>query len=355
MCSKHFCCIVLVCAPFMHHWVCVILIFCWLGEMYGSYICNLVIISCAKFVVIFIPSDLGLMLLFKAPRLSKVAMTFLFWMLMVSDDLIAVIAIRDCPLLKSLSLSLFYVFIICGFFNFISTSLMWLQLNQIQPNPAHPLCRPLVRPLQPNALPPPPQIKRVLYPGQQHPQHPSAHKWQPALPRWVSFTRITEINGTPEAHNHYHQSVFYLFIYFWVKYGNCTQKWSTLLESEQSCCSEKKCRFPVMFLFLNVKAVPKVMTLRDPNLFCCLTHSREKPLLGLVANTWLLLLPVIRFAGQLLHTQALRGLEVFLNEWNHYLETAFCVNPGCFCLILKCVRRAETFKCGNVEENTKLK
>lgn len=209
MCSQDFCCIVFVCAPFMLHWMCVILFLCWLGTMSGSYICNLFRTSHATFGVLFIPSNLGLMLWFKAPQRSKKAKNFLFWLLMVPDDLIAVIAIRDCPLFQSF---LVLHFIFCGFFNFIPTSLMWLQLNQIQPNPAHPLCRPLVRPLQQNVLPPPALIKRVLYPGQQHPLQPSAHQWQLPLPRWV-IHKETVKEWTPEEHQHYHQAFsIYSFI-----------------------------------------------------------------------------------------------------------------------------------------------
>lgn len=144
----------------------------------------LIMVSCAIFGVLLISSDLGLML-WMLPRSPKWLWIFFFWMLSVSNDFIAVITIHYSALFQSLSLSLFYVSIFYGFFHFISTSLMWLQLNQIQPNPAHPLCLPLVRPLQPNVLPLPPQIKRVLYPGQQHPLQPSAHQWQLALPRWV--------------------------------------------------------------------------------------------------------------------------------------------------------------------------
>lgn len=119
------------------------------------------------------------------PEVSKVAMNFLF---LKAVGFRWLYCSHHHPLERFISVFIVFLVLLsifCGFFNFISTSLMWLQLNQIQPNPAHPLCLPLVRPLQPNVLPLPPQIKRVLYPGQQHPLQPSAHQWQLALPRWV--------------------------------------------------------------------------------------------------------------------------------------------------------------------------
>lgn len=135
---------------------------------------------------------------------------------------------------------------------------MWLQLNQIQPNRAHPLCRPLARPRQPNVLPPPAQTKRVLYPGQQHPLQPSAHQWQAALPRWVIHKDHKGQWMDPRGTTTITTSLF-SFIHLFEEWNKRTQKCHTLLESTDQNADlllwEKKCSFSVMFSF-KVKAVP---------------------------------------------------------------------------------------------------
>ncbi len=56
--------------------------------------------------------------------------------------------------------------------------------------------------------------------------------------------------------------------------------------------------------------------------------------------------PVIRFRGQLFfHVGPGRFGQLFsLKIWNHYFKTAFWIDPGYLCVILKCVWWSESFK-----------
>ncbi len=90
-------------------------------------------------------------------------------------------------------------------------------------------------------------------------------------------------------------------------------------------------------------------------------HSDVKDSLTVISNTWLQLLlqrvaqPVIRFRGQLLfHVgPGSFGQLFYLNKWNHYFKTAFCIYSGYLCVILKLVWWSESFKCDKYAKNKK--